>query len=148
MTPKSFTSCIIICPAHTIVSLLARAISLPDFIAAMVGSIPLIPTTALSTISASGMEAAVISPFFPKPVSKLLFLSSFFNSRLNFSSATDTNLGLNSSICFFKRVILLPAASATTSISLLYLIISRACVPIEPVEPSMLIFLIIYSLYS
>ena len=39
-----------ICPAVTKVSLLARAISLPAFIAAIVGRIPNIPTIAVTRI--------------------------------------------------------------------------------------------------
>src|SRR5699024_1602944 len=50
--------------------------------------------------------------------------------------------GENSRICFSSRSILLPAASAVTSISLFSLTTSRVCVPMEPVEPSMAIFFI------
>ena len=51
-TLYSFARGIIICPAVTRVSLLARAISCPVFIASIVGIIPIMPTIAVTTISA------------------------------------------------------------------------------------------------
>ena len=51
-TPYSLAIDITICPAVTKVSLLAKAISLPALIASKVGLIPIIPTKAVTTISA------------------------------------------------------------------------------------------------
>ena len=72
-TPFSFASFIMIWPAQTKVSLLARAISFFAFMAAMVGRIPSIPTTAVTTISESEYEAACISPSIPVTISGIDF---------------------------------------------------------------------------
>ena len=52
-------------PAHTSVSLLARAIRLPASMAAIVGQRPAIPTTAVTTVSLSGSDAARRRPSRP-----------------------------------------------------------------------------------
>ena len=57
--------------------------------------------------------------------------------------------GLNSLICFSRRSILFPAASAVTSRSPFVLTISNVCVPIDPVDPKIAIFFIVtFYLYS
>ena len=49
-------------PAHTRVSLLARAMRLPSRMAARVGRSPTIPTTAVSTVSALGQGGGLQQP--------------------------------------------------------------------------------------
>ena len=65
-----------------------------------------------------------------------------FNAYAAYKKKTHTSFGENSLICCSNNVILLPAASATTSISFCSLTISSVCVPIEPVEPKIAIFFI------
>ena len=72
-TGRIFTLCaaasgIIRCPAVTSVSLFASAISFPLSIAAIVGRIPIIPTTAVSTVSASGTVTSSIRPSIPAKI--------------------------------------------------------------------------------
>ena len=80
LTLCSFARGIIMWPAQTRVSLLARAISFPAFMASMTGSMPIIPTIAPTTISASSSLAASIMPSIPEstlvPVSASDALSS------------------------------------------------------------------------
>ena len=114
--------------------------SLPAFIAAIVGTIPIIPTTAVTTVCASGYTAASVSPSMPYTIltsrSAMLTASSFASC----SSATLTSFGPNSLIWASSSFILLPAANATISISLFLRTTSSVCVPIDPVDPSTEIF--------
>ena len=100
------------------------------------------PTTAVTTISASQTVATSISPSIPK----LTFTSkSFTLSERILASASShmaTILGLNSRICFSSKSIFLCAESATTSTSLFILTISSVCVPMDPVDPKIDIFFI------
>ena len=113
-TLYSFASGIIICPAVTSVSLFAKAIFFPALIAAIVGLIPSIPTIAVTKISLSGITDTSRSPsmldtiFMPR---SFVFVRS---SDAFFSSHTLTSDGLNSLICASNKLILLPAAIATT----------------------------------
>ncbi len=102
------------CPAVTRVSLLARAISLPASMAAMVGRIPIMPTTAVTTISASGSVAAWISPSMPETTLTSRSATFTRSSAALASSQTQATLGANSRICSSSRPMLLPAASAVT----------------------------------
>ena len=142
LTLCSLASGIIICPAVTRVSLFASAMSCPVFMASTVGTIPSIPTTALTTIRASATVAARTSPSAPKQISYRKSGVRSLSSDTDFSSATQTSFGLNSLICSAKAFILRPAARATTSISLLFLTTSKVWVPMEPVEPKTDIFFI------
>ena len=143
LTPCFFASGIITCPAHTRVSLFASAMSCPASIAAIVGFMPIMPTIAPTTISASGRAAASISPSIPdstlQPVSETLA----FRVSAAFSSYSTATSGSNSLICASSILALCPAATAVTlSLSLFPRTISSVCVPIEPVEPSITIFFI------
>ena len=131
------------CPAVTSVSLLASAISLPALIAAIVGLMPIIPTTAVRTISAVLITAVSIRPSIPVTILTSVSLTFIFNSSAFFSLYTHTTCGLNSLICFSNISMLLPAARLTTFKSSFALTISRVCVPIEPVEPRTAIFFIL-----
>ena len=141
LTPFSAASFIIMCPAVTSVSLFARAISLPALIASIVGTIPIMPTTAVTTISACSIAAAWISPSIPVPYSIPVTSESLALSLASaLSSAIETKSGLNSLTCCSKSSTLFPADRATTLISLFFLTTSRVWVPIEPVDPSTDIF--------
>ena len=141
-TPCFFAKGIIICPAVTSVSLLARAMFFPASIPAIVGRIPIIPTIAVTKISVSGIVAISISPSIPATTftgkSEILTRSSLAFS----SDQTATVFGENSRICSSSKEILFPAAIPTTSMSLFALTTSNVCVPIEPVEPKIAIFFI------
>ena len=63
--PQRSASAITSSPAHTSVSLLARAMRFFSRIAASVGSSPTLPMTAVTTVSASGSVAASRSPSGP-----------------------------------------------------------------------------------
>ena len=118
-TPFSFAKGIMMWPAVTNVSLFARAMSFPASMAAMVGRMPIIPTTAVTTISADSSVAASIRPSMPLTTltsrSATAALSSFAFSF----SQRQAIFGLNSLICSSSLLTLLPAARAVTSISLL-----------------------------
>ena len=141
----SFASDIMICPAVTRVSLFASAISFPAFIAAIVGRIPIIPTTAVTTISAPSSVATARSPSMPLSTRISRSRTRSFSSFAFSSFQTAAIFGENSRICFSRRSILLPAARAVTSISLFARTTSNVCVPIDPVDPSIAIFFISYS---
>ena len=91
--------------------------------------IPIMPTTAVTTISAFGSVAAAIRPSMPEKT----FTSRSFT--LSFSSFAFSSLhrqaisGLNSRICFSISSTLEPAARAVTLISLLYLTTSNVWFP-------------------
>ena len=124
------------CPAVTSVSLFASAMSFPASIARIVGTMPIMPTTAVSTISAEAIVAASINPSLPETIRTSISASSVFKSPASFSLPMQTSSGLNSRACAASSLTLVPAASAATLISLFLLITSSVCVPIEPVEPS------------
>ena len=65
LTPFSRAARMTSSPAHTSVSLLASAMSLPASIAASVGSRPTMPTTAVTTISAPLSAAQAVRPSMP-----------------------------------------------------------------------------------
>ena len=85
-TPCFFASGIMICPAVTSVSLLASAISLPASIAAIVGRIPIIPTIAVSTTSASGRTEMASRPSMPVSTCTCRSLTRCFKS---FAASSD-----------------------------------------------------------
>ena len=92
----------------------------------MVGSIPIIPTTAVKTRSALSYVATKISPSILLKTSQSKSFIFSLNSFAKFSSNTLTISGLNSLICFSNNSILLPQLMLTTFISLLSLTISSA----------------------
>ena len=76
----------IIIPVVTSVSLLAKAISFPAFIAAIVGCKPIIPTIAVTTILALSMHAASIRPSIPDTTRTSISDMFSINSSAFFSS--------------------------------------------------------------
>ena len=107
---------------------------------------PIIPTNAVTTMSASLITAHSISPSIPETTFTSVSATLTFNSRAAFSLYAQTSFGLNSLICFSSASILVDAAMATTSKSLLALTISKVCVPIDPVEPKIdILFILILS---
>ena len=128
------------CPAVTRVSLFARAISFPASMAAIVGLIPIMPTTAVTNTCASGITAISSSPSIP-----VTTFTGRSATRLRRSAAASSLHipainGWNSRICCSICSTLFPAASATTCSSGLFLTTSRVWVPIEPVDPRIAIF--------
>ena len=69
-TPYSLASGIMICPAVTSVSLLARAISFPARIASMTGRSPIMPTIAATTTSTFGRVETATKPSIPYKISQ------------------------------------------------------------------------------
>ena len=117
--------------------------SLCALIASTVGVIPIIPTTAVTTISALSIVAASIRPSSPLKILTSISPIRVFNSGTSSSLPIHTSCGLNSRTCSARSATLVPAASATMLISAFLLITSNVCVPIEPVEPSIETFFII-----
>ena len=123
-------------------SLLAWQISLPAFIASMVGRMPIMPTRLTRTVSVFSHTAHSMSPSMPLTIFGILkclsrFALSLSASSWAFSSSKIQQIsGSNSSICSSIKSIFLSAARPRTLISLSDLTISRVCFPIEPVLPS------------
>ena len=145
-TPYSFASGIIRCPAVTSVSLLASAIVFFARIAATVGRRPIIPTTAVTSISDSGITAAASRPSIPLTICTGRSRTFARSCAASASSQTAASFGRNSRIWRSRRRIFLPAVSAQTLISFCSLTISSVCVPIEPVEPRIAICFIFSNL--
>ena len=124
----------IIFPAITSASFVARAISLPAFTAAYVGARPGEPTIAETTMSTPSRTAASTSPSSPETTFRSG--NSFRSSLADPSSNTAATSGLKAFICSASSLILLPTASALTlNLSGWFEITSRVFLPIEPVEP-------------
>ncbi len=140
-----FDKSIMYFPPVTNVSLLARAIIFPFLIAAIVGFKPIIPETAVTIISLLSNSATEIKPSILETISVFIWEGSmFFSFNALFSSITQHNSGLNSIICCFKSSILLfPEIALTLILSECSLTTSNVWVPIEPVEPSILIYFMI-----
>ena len=120
---------------------------MPEQIAFTVGTRPILPTTELTTVSAFSYVATAISPSIPERTSTFKSLIFFLNSKALFLSITQTTSGLNSLTCFSKSSILVLVLIAQTLIPPISLTTSRVCVPIEPVEPKMEIFSVIFISY-
>ena len=131
-------------PPQTRVSLLARAMRFFSWMAAKVGSRPIMPTTAVSTVSASGRVAASNRPVRPEATRVLVSAMRVFKSAAADSSQHTASFGWNlrtwSSSCATLRL----AATAATDIPQAA-ITSRDCRPMEPVEPSKDMVLILSS---
>ena len=106
-------------------------------IAVSVGLSPILPEQAIRIISFCLSEQIASKPSAPvKTLSQPITLSASFD--------TLTYFGLNFAICSFILSIFEPAAKATISnLFPSFSITSKACVPIEPVEPIILILFII-----
>ena len=141
LTPCCSTAWVTRCPPVTRLSLLARARSWPLSMAAREAPNPAMPTTLFSTTSGPCMAASSRRPSGPRsssgaPARPARAASSFWAAA---GSVTQTARGWNSSICASSRSTWLWAdrpnisnPSARTT--------SRLWVPMEPVDPSRVIF--------
>ena len=132
-------------PAQTKVSLLARPMRFPARMAANVGFKPTMPTTAVMTQSTCGSVAASIRPSSPHVT--LVGRSAIATCSCAAASglAITASSGINSRHCCAMRSTLEDAVSAATRTPSRFLIMSRLCRPMEPVEPKILIHFFIKS---
>ena len=133
-TPFSRAFAMTISPAITRVSLFASAISIPFSIALRVGFNPTLPETATNIISFSSFFEQISSSPFTKYLHPLIFPS------LTSYLSEETYLGRNFLACSSNKSVFKPPARAVISnLSCKYSRTSSACLPIEPVEPIILI---------
>ena len=144
LTLCSLTAFIISSPADTSVSLFASAISFPALMASNVGTMPMFPTTDVTTVSLVSYTAASIRPSIPLNIFMSHPASLCLSFSASVSSITAAMSGRNSLICFSRKSIFLLAVSALTSIPPISLTTSSVCVPMEPVEPRIVIFSAIF----
>ena len=129
-------------PPATRVSLLARAITFPAFIAAIVGLRPLNPTNAVRTMSMSSAPTRLQTESIPAKTLMSFGWRASATFRYLSSLQITAAFGLNSRACSMRRSsLLLAVRSSTSKRSLCCLTTSRACLPIEPVEPRIAICL-------
>ena len=140
---------LMIAPATTSVSLLARAMVLPALMASTVGRKPEKPTMAVSTTSMSPEVTTWLMA--SAPAYTLIGKSERASCTILYcvSSAITTVSGLKARACLMSSSALRPAVSVCASKrSGWRLITSSVCVPIEPVEPKTAIFFLdIYIMY-
>ena len=122
-------------PAHTMVSLLAKAMRLPFRMAARVGSSPATPITAVTTVSASARVAASKTPRGPAATRMGVSARRTFKSAAADSSTAATSLGRNFRACSSSSREFRLAVSAAT-VRPQACATSRVCRPMEPVDPS------------
>ena len=140
--PDSRAADCMICPAQTIVSLLARAMRFFSRMAVSVGRSAAKPHTATTTVSASCRAAASHSA--SAPASTLIFISArrTFNSSAAASSARTASFGRYRRHCASMRSTLRSAVSAATR-SPSSSATDSVCRPMEPVEPKIVIVFVI-----
>ena len=134
----------IIFPAATSVSLFASATLFLVLSASIVGSMPAMPTTDTTAASAAGSAAA--SFMLSAPPSTLMPVSASLtrSSAALCSSAAHTSSGLNSRACSSSSaVFLFPVIAVTENLSGLSRTMLSVWVPIEPVEPSIVSFILL-----
>ena len=132
----------IISPPVTSVSLLARSIRFLAFMASIVGTRPTFPTTEVSVISASLWHDISLSESSPAITSVSVSARADLRSAYFVLSQMQTVWGLNFLACISSNPTLELAESATMLIPPSAEATSRACVPIEPVEPKTAMFFI------
>jgi hypothetical protein len=130
-------------PAQTRVSLLAKAIRFFSPMAASVGLSPTIPTTAVTTVSASGSAAASSRAANPPSTLVSVSFSRTAKSRAAASSVITARRGWNFRTCASKRSTLLFAVSAATQRPNCSAT-SRVWRPMEPVDPNIDIVFVIF----
>ncbi len=121
-------------PAHTSVSLFASAMRFFARMAQSVGRRPIMPDTAVTTVSASGSAAAASRPSMPLRTVIFISASRAFNSCAAASSYKTASSGQNSRHCAASAstsVFAVSAATRTPSVCAT----SSVCRPIDPVEP-------------
>ena len=133
-TPRRRAAAITSSPAQTRVSLLARATRLPASMAARVGRRPTIPTTAVTTVSLSGRDAASSRPSIPQAARMFKSDSRSLRARASSRSQSTTRRGRNCLACRSSRSIFRRAVRASTRTPSRAQT-SRVCRPMEPVEP-------------
>mmetsp|Transcript_34297 Transcript_34297/g.52674 ORF Transcript_34297/g.52674 Transcript_34297/m.52674 type:complete len:222 (-) Transcript_34297:249-914(-) len=143
LTPYSATMGLITGPPLIRVSLLAKAISLRNLMASMVGLSPAAPTIPVTTVSAVSMVAACRIPSSPWQISgiwsKFAAFSMSFNSSAASGVANDAIFGLYFMTCSAMSLAFVPAERAsTTKLSGHASTISSVCVPMLPVDPNKL----------
>ena len=145
-TPFFATASMTMEPPATRVSLLARAMSIPASMAASVGRSPTMPETAVSSISAESQVATAMSPSMPESTSMSGNSAwiRFLRSKAASGSITPTSAGWYRRICSSRASISLKQEILTTfSSSGNSSTTDSACVPMDPVEPMILIFFIV-----
>ena len=108
----------------------------------MVGRSPIIPTTAVSTVSAEGSSAASSRPSIPEATRTGVSASRIRRSAAARSSIITASSGLNCRTCSSIRAALELAVRAAASMPQAA-ITSNDCRPMEPVEPKIEIRLLI-----
>ena len=128
--------CITISPATTSVSLFASAITLPFFTPFNVDFKPAKPTIAVSITSYVSKSATSSNAFSPANTFISVDERAFFTVSYFVSSPITTAFGKNSSACFISNSAFVCAVNISASNKSEWVrITSRACVPIEPVDP-------------
>ena len=122
-------------PAHTSVSLLARAMRFFSMMAASVGASPTLPITAVTTVSASGSVAAAVRPSGPSITSMPVPRRRSRSSLAAAGSYSTARRGLNCRACCSSRSTCRLAVSAATE-SPSSCATASVCRPMEPVAPS------------
>ena len=122
-------------PAHTSVSLLARAMRFFSMMAASVGASPTLPITAVTTVSASGSVAAAVRPSGPSITSMPVPRRRSRSSLAAAGSYSTARRGLNCRACCSSRSTCRLAVSAATE-SPSSCATASVCRPIDPVAPS------------
>ena len=135
------------CPAQTNVSLLARAMRFFSRMAARVGRRPTIPTTAVTTVSASGQTAASNRASGPPKTLVSMSARRTARSRAAASSVRTASRGRNFRTCASSRSTSMWAVRAATR-SPSCSATSNVWRPIEPVAPKIEIVLLIALSYS
>ena len=121
---------------------------LPSRMAARVGRRPTIPTIEAITVSAAGRAAASSRPSIPPSTRTPVSASRTRRSAAALSSASTASRGRNLRACSSSRATLELAVSATASMPQAA-ITSSDCRPMEPVDPKIVMFLLIaVSLYE
>ena len=133
--PQRSASSITSVPAHTSVSLLARAMRFFSRMAARVGCKPTMPTTAVTTVSASSSTAASISAAVPANTFTGVSAKRIASSFAAVSSVITAKAGRNFRHWASIRSTLELAVSAATR-SPSCSATSRVWRPMEPVEPN------------
>ena len=113
----------------------------------MVGRRPIMPTTAVITVSAEGSSAASTRPSMPAATRVLVSASRTFKSAAAFSSIITASSGWNCRTCSSMRSTLALAVKAPTVMPQAA-ITSSDCRPMDPVEPKIEMRLLIRTLLS
>ena len=131
-------------PAATSVSLFARAIIFPAFMAERVGASPLKPTMEATTISILSAFTSSQTESIPANTFMSLSWSASATSRY-LSGLQITTQPASNSIAWriSSSLLLLAVRSSTWKRSGCWRTTSSVCVPMEPVEPSIAILLFI-----